>query len=86
MTMKYFNKRSCLLPSDSSIHMYRSHGYASNDRGTTGGNVFYVVHDEIIPSVHCVGLSDVWEPCQYVISGLTAGFPNKLKVIHSVIT
>jgi hypothetical protein len=49
-------------------------------------NIMVPVHGTHVPSVHCAGLSDVRGACQHVISGLTAGFPDRLKVIHSVIT
>jgi hypothetical protein len=40
----------------------------------------------LIGSVHCAGLSDVQGACLYVVLAHTAGVPDKLKAIHSVIT
>jgi hypothetical protein len=63
--------------------------------GEATGTKAYITNDKrlpieftvgVIPSVHCVGLSDIWEACQYVVSGQTVGVPGKLKFIDSVIT
>jgi hypothetical protein len=63
--------------------------------GEPPGAKAYITNDKRLPiefsvgvilSVHCACLSDIWEACQYIISGQTVGVPSKLKFIHSVIT